>query len=268
MTLEEITSESIERMCHTLVFCDGGDAVLIDTGLGIGDLRSFVKEITQSDVRVLLTHSHWDHIGAAHQFDNVAIHDRERSNDGRVSIDILSDEFSDRPAQFTQNYLEQGYEFPDGFDPNSYTIEPIDGVDTLAFGEEVDVGDRTLELVSIPGHSPGQLAVLDRTSSVCHGADILEPDVEIFVHFWDSDLDEYRDTIDRLVTLRDEKAFDTLTTSHGDLLQGDDLSILDDAQMALERVTNGDAPFEVIETNWGPTRKYSIEGISVLTKGA
>lgn len=252
--------------CHMLVFRDGDDAVLVDTGLGIGDLPAVVREVAETNVRVLLTHSHWDHLGAAHRFDDVAIHDRERSDGGRVAIDVLSDEFTERPAQFTQNYLEQGHQFPTGFDPDSYAVEPVDGVHALAPGGEVVVGDRTLELVPIPGHSPGQLAVLDRVSGVCHGADVLEPGGEIFAHFGDSNLEEYRDSIDRLVDLRDEGAFDTLTTGHGDPLRGDDLSILDDVRAALDRIVEDDASFEVVETNWGPARKYAIGGIDVLAK--
>lgn len=42
--------------------------LLIDTGLGGGDLRQLVSTLTGQPVRVLLTHSHFDHIGCAGQF--------------------------------------------------------------------------------------------------------------------------------------------------------------------------------------------------------
>lgn len=251
--------------CNVLVFRDGGDAVLVDTGLGIADLPAVVRDLAGREPRVLLTHSHWDHIGAAHRFDDVAIHDRERGPNGRVAIDVLSDEFGDRPGQFVRNYREGGHEFPSGFDPDAYAIEPVEGVGALSAWDEVAVGDRTLELVPLPGHSPGQLAVLDRTSGVCHGADVLEPGYEIFAHLRHSDVDDYVETMDRLVALRDEGAFDTLTIGHGDPLRGDDLDVLDDVRAALERVAAGNAPFDVIDTNWGASRKYSVEGIDVLT---
>lgn len=251
--------------CNMLVFRDGGDAVLVDTGLGIADLPTVVRDVAETDVRVLLTHSHWDHIGAAHQFDDVAIHDRERGPNGRVAIDVLSDEFNQRPRQFIRDFVEQGGEFPEGFDPDSYDVVPFEGAGALEPGQEVPVGDRTLELVPIPGHSPGQLAVLDRTSGVCHGADVLEPGGEIFAHFGNSDIGDYRETMDRLVDLRDDGAFDTLTTGHGDPIRGDNLSVLDDVQVALDRVAAGDADFEVVDTYWGPSREYSVNGIDVLT---
>lgn len=251
--------------CNMLVFEGDDEAILVDTGLGITDLSAAVEDVAGGDVRVLLTHSHWDHIGGAHQFDDVAIHDRERGPDGRVAVDVLSDEFSQRPSQFVQNYREEGHEFPDGFDPETYDVRPIEGASALEPWEEVSVGDRTLELVPIPGHSPGQLAVLDRTAGVCHGADVLEPGGEIFAHFRHSDVAEYRETMDRLIDLRDEGAFNTLTTGHGEPLRGDELSVLDDVRTAFDRIQEG-AEFDVVETNWGPAREYSIEGIDVLTK--
>ena len=65
--------------------------------------------------------------------------------------------------------------FPEGFDLESYAIEPVSGVDPLEPGAEIPVGDRTLETVPIPGHSPGPLAILDRSAGICHGSDVLEP---------------------------------------------------------------------------------------------
>ncbi|WP_411965868.1 MBL fold metallo-hydrolase [Haloferax sp. YSMS24] len=253
--------------CHSLVVEDGDDCVLVDTGLGIGDLPGMVRELTgHDDPTVLLTHSHWDHIGAAPEFADVSIHADEQTADGSVAIDVLSDEFGQRPGQFIQSCIDQGVEFPDGFDPDGYSIDPTDGVGTLEPWEEISVGDRTLELVPIPGHSPGQLAVLDRTAGICHGADVLEPGGEIFAQFQDSDVDVYRETMARLVDLRDEGAFDTLTTGHGDPLHGDELSVLDEVQDALDSVASGEIPAETVETNYGPKLQYEVGDVVVLTK--
>ncbi|MEY7851745.1 MBL fold metallo-hydrolase [Natrarchaeobius sp. A-rgal3] len=250
--------------CHSFLVRDGDDAVLIDTGLGIEDLPSVVEGLAGIDVPVVLTHSHWDHIGAAHRFDDVAIHGRERTADGRVAIDVLSEEFGQRPTQFVDDWLERGRSFPAGFEPDSYAIEAVDGVDSVEPGEEIAVGDRSLETVPIPGHSPGQLAVLDRTAGICHAADVLEPGGEVFAQFDDSDLGAYLDTINRLIDLRDEGAFDTMTISHGDPLTGNDLAALDDVRTALERILEGETGVEMVETHWGTVRESTVGNVTVL----
>jgi len=119
--------------------------------------------------------------------------------------------------------------------------------------------------VAIPGHTPGQTAVLDREARICFAADVLEPGYQIYAHFEDSDLADYRDTVDRLIDLRDEGAFDTLTIGHGDPIRGEDLAVLDAVRDALAAVANGTADYEVIETSWGPTREHSVGEVDVLT---
>lgn len=261
----QITEGEGHLPCHMFIIEDAGEAILVDTGLGIGDLRSFVRTIVDVEPRVLLTHAHWDHLGAAHQFDDISINDWERSEDGRVAIDTISGEFTHRPSQFIENWLDLGKEIPDGFDAESYGIKPVNNVAPLAPGDEVGVGNRTLELVPIPGHSPGQLAVLDRATGICHGADVLEPGGDIYAHFQDSDIEEYCETIHRLITLRDEGAYDCLTLGHGGPICGDDLSVLDDVGAALAAVAEDEASYELIETSWGATREYDVKGITVLT---
>ncbi|GAB3031544.1 MBL fold metallo-hydrolase [Natronobiforma cellulositropha] len=252
--------------CHSYVLEDGDEALVVDTGLGVDDLRGVVEDLVGTDVRVLLTHAHWDHIGAAHQFDDVLIDERERTPDGRVSIDGLTDESVERPAQFVAGWLEAGNEFPESFDPDSYEIRPVADVEVVTPGETLRIGERELELVATPGHSPGQLAVLDREAGICHGADVLEPGGTLYAHLEHSDVSAYRETVDRLIEYREAGAFDVLTLGHGEPIRGGDLAILEDVATALAAIERDDAPFETIETHWGPTRRYDIGGIEVLTR--
>jgi glyoxylase-like metal-dependent hydrolase (beta-lactamase superfamily II) len=262
---QQITEGQGVLACNMFLIDCGDEALLIDTGLGIGDLRTMVETLVDGPVHVLLTHSHWDHLGAATQFDDVVINDRERAPDGTVSLDVLEDDYDQRPKEFIAEWLESDKDLPEGFDPDSYGIDPIPDVGAISPGETFSVGDRGFELIGIPGHTPGLLAVLDREAGVCHGSDLLEPGIDIFAHFIDSNLDAYRESIDRLRTYREDGAFDTLTIGHGEPIRGDDLSVLDDVRDALAAVADDNASFELIETSWGSTRSYSIGGIDVLT---
>src|SRR5712692_11164215 len=54
-------------------------AALIDTGMGIGDLRAAVRAVCDLPLVVCNTHFHWDHSGSNSQFDQIAIHQSEAS---------------------------------------------------------------------------------------------------------------------------------------------------------------------------------------------
>src|ERR687887_275058 len=52
-------------------------AALIDTGMGIGDLRATVRALTDLPVLVCNTHYHWDHSAGNSAFEQIAIHQAE-----------------------------------------------------------------------------------------------------------------------------------------------------------------------------------------------
>lgn len=264
----QLTEGEAVLPCNTFLLDGGEEALLIDTGLGIGDLRGMVESLVDCDVRVVLTHSHWDHLGAATQFEDIVINPRERSADGTVSLDVLEDDYEQRPQEFMADWLELGEPLPDGFDPEGYTIAPVHGVGAVEPGDSISFGSREVEVVAIPGHTPGLIALLDRETGVCFASDVVEPGIEIFAHFLDSDLRAYRESIDRLIDLRDEGAFDTLTIGHGGPYTGSELSMLDDVAEALRVVTTRETPYETIDTSWGPTREYDFGAVAVLTPDA
>lgn len=49
-------------------------ALLVDTGIGVADLVSAVKKLTDKPLIVVNTHGHPDHCGANYQFEKVYIH--------------------------------------------------------------------------------------------------------------------------------------------------------------------------------------------------
>lgn len=49
-------------------------AMLLDTGVGMGDLKAQVEKLTDKPVIVVNTHGHVDHAGGNFQFDEVWLH--------------------------------------------------------------------------------------------------------------------------------------------------------------------------------------------------
>ena len=267
----------VTRLTDTSYSIDEGDgyglflvegshrSVLIDAGIGVGDLGGLVEDLVEAPVTLVLTHTHWDHIGAAAQFDEVLVGPAELPADGHVAIDSLSDEFTQRPAQFSDDWLDAGKGFPDGFDPDEYTIEPVEAA-PVPMESGIDLGDRKLEFVPLPGHSPGHLGVLDPTESVLYGGDVVHFDHGLYVMFEDCDIEDYVESMARVRELRDAGRFDVLATSHNDPISGDGLSLLDDLHVGLREIAADEREYEVVDSEWGYVRSYEIDGSEVQTR--
>ncbi len=252
---------------YGLFLIEGRDrSVVLDAGIGVGDLRGLASDLVDTPVTLVLTHTHWDHIGAASQFDDVLVGPAERPADGRVAIDTLTDEFVQRPAEFASQWLDAGNEFPDGFDPDAYAISPFDA-SPISFDRGIDLGDRTLEVYPLPGHSPGHLGVLDPETRVLYGGDVVHYDRGLLAIFEGGSLEAFAESFDRLGTLRDDDRFDVLATSHNEPISGDDLSLIDELRDGLDEVVAGKRAHEPVETKWGAARSYRVGESEILARG-
>lgn len=65
---------------HTHCYLLNGSArsLLVDTGLGIGDLSGLVRGLTDRPVVAVATHAHWDHIGGHSGFPCFYVHEAEQ----------------------------------------------------------------------------------------------------------------------------------------------------------------------------------------------
>jgi glyoxylase-like metal-dependent hydrolase (beta-lactamase superfamily II) len=128
-------------------------AALIDSGMGIGDLRAEVTRLTSRPCIVLNTHSHWDHSGGNLLFAERAIHEREAH--------LLDQAARLGGLACRLRRAEVRALLPAGFDPAAYRIGPRPATRTLRDGERIDLGGREIHVLHTPGHSPGHAAYLE-----------------------------------------------------------------------------------------------------------
>lgn len=134
-----------ETHCYLLLGTER--ALLIDTGLGVSDIRRAVDGLTALPVLAVTTHAHWDHIGGHRHFPNIAVHEAER--------DWLAVRFPVPLEAVRQNLLLRPCAFPSGFDPDAYRLFRGEPQRLLRDGDTLDLGGRSLQVVHTPGHSPG-----------------------------------------------------------------------------------------------------------------
>ncbi len=63
---------------HSYLLIGEKKALLIDTGLGVSNIKNVVLSITNKPIQAVTTHVHWDHIGGHKNFDNIAVYEEEK----------------------------------------------------------------------------------------------------------------------------------------------------------------------------------------------
>jgi len=115
--------------------------VLIDSGMGRGDLAAYVARYTgRRPLTVIFTHNHGDHIGQADQF-------------VRGSMELIGAQDRDGLVRLLSSR---------GIEPPVIARHVIPARD----GEHIDMGDRALTVHAVPGHTPGPIVIFDPGTAV------------------------------------------------------------------------------------------------------
>ncbi|UCE91409.1 MAG: MBL fold metallo-hydrolase [Methanobacteriota archaeon] len=178
------------------------DPIIVDAGTGIY-IDSTVDEISKvvppkSIGRIVLTHSHYDHIGGAEAL--------SKATGARVYLHRAEAE----PIQSGDMSLTISSMFGEG-------VGEMDIV-ALEEGEEIRCGETRLQVVHSPGHSPGSIALVDKAGSSAIVGDT------VFcgggVGRWDlpgGNLEELKSSIKHLGTL----GLKNIYPGHGSYAEGD-----------------------------------------------
>jgi len=203
-------------------------AVLIDSGLGIGDVRATIAQITPLPCTVLNTHFHWDHIGANALFSERAIHESEAElvehepDVGFIRQALLS------PAARAV--------LPPSFDPETYSVSTKPATRVLHDNDLIDLGDQVLRVLHIPGHSPGHVAYWLEASHMLFTGDTAYKG-PLYACFEGSDPVAFAQSVKRLAALPEVA---TICPGHNDVIR--DRDWLSELAQCVEAVVMGDVP--------------------------
>jgi glyoxylase-like metal-dependent hydrolase (beta-lactamase superfamily II) len=140
--------------------------LLVDSGWGVVSLRQHIPLVTEKPLIAVASHTHFDHIGGHHEFAERWVHAAEATPLAQPS---------------RGNTLVEPYVTYDVFDalppvPHSsatYCPNAAPATRLLADGDVVDLGDRVLSVIHTPGHSPGGIALFERSTGTLFSGDIV-----------------------------------------------------------------------------------------------
>ena len=224
-------------------------ALLVDTGTGAAKLGDFVRTLTKLPVIVLNTHGHPDHSGGNNLFSQVYAHPgdfeairamntpeaRRKSAEGTAksaaAADLLSPEEAGRLTPATLVALKNGQIF--------------------------DLGGRTLEVFEQPGHTPGEIVLLDKANRLVIAGDSNNTLVWLFLPN-SRPLEVYLASLKKLKQRAGE--FDTILPGHGGPLPA---GHLDDQIACVEEILSGQCTGEPYQSFAGSARVCKHGGAAV-----
>lgn len=140
--------------------------MLVDSGMGVVSLREWVPLVTERSLTAVASHTHFDHIGCHHEFEERAVH--------RAEADILANPTS--TATLANPYVTDDIFDtlpPIPYTSANYSIKGVDASRLLDDGDIIDLGDRHFEVIHTPGHSPGGIALWEADSGILFSGDIV-----------------------------------------------------------------------------------------------
>ncbi len=175
-------------------------ALMIDSGMNTPDAGEIAGTVTSKALELLNTHADRDHTAGNGAFDR----------------------FYMSPAE-EENYRATG---------GAGTILP------LHEGQIIDPGNRPLEIIEIPGHTPGSVAILDINRRVLISGDSVQ-DGNIFMFGKFRNLKEYVPSMKKL--LKYASRFDSIYPSHGSIPVDPDIipKLIEDAEQILAGKAQG-----------------------------
>lgn len=153
MQFQIIPVTAFQENC-SIIWCEKTMAgAIVDPG---GEFELLVKAVEKLNVnitKILLTHGHLDHVGAAKALAN---HYHVKIYGPQQEDKFLLDNLPQQSVQF-------GFPFCEAFEPDIWLQE----------GDIVQIGDEQLSVLHCPGHTPGHIVFIHHQQRIALVGDVL-----------------------------------------------------------------------------------------------
>jgi len=191
-------------------------SVLIDSGVNSPNAADIAKTITNKPIILLNTHGDGDHTSGTSSFSEICIH----------------------PLDYVHCEMKTRY-------PSTSIVEIKDW-------DVIELGERTLKIIHIPGHTKGSVAILDVKGRVLYAGDSVQKG-QIYMFGAKRDPEQFENSLDKLIALKDE--YDFIYASHDEFMVPSDY--VEMVKMAWKQVRSGELSYELIDLYGNKIKSYT-----------
>lgn len=191
-------------------------AVLIDSGASCPNAAALAGSLTSRPLLLLNTHGDGDHTSGTAAFSEIHMH----------------------ALDYTHCGIRARY-------PDTALAEVKDG-------DRIELGDRPLRILHIPGHTRGSIAVLDEKARTLYAGDSVQKG-HIYMFGDKREPDSYERSLDKLIALTAE--YDRIYASHDEFCVPKDYA--GKVKEVWKQVRSGSLGYEEIELFGNRVRSYT-----------
>jgi glyoxylase-like metal-dependent hydrolase (beta-lactamase superfamily II) len=164
--------------------------------------------LLEKPLTAVATHTHVDHAGGHHEFDDCLVHvleaERLQNPQGRSALHTR-----DEPPEELAKLRAAGYEVGEelitalphpGYDVEAFRRRPARPTRIVEEGHVLDLGDRRFEILHLPGHSPGSIGLWEAVTGTLFSGDAIY-DGPLLDEIPGADIEAYLRTMERLRAL-------------------------------------------------------------------
>lgn len=193
-------------------------AMLIDSGVACLNAKELAETLTDKPILLLNTHGDRDHTSGTGSFSEIHMH----------------------IADYQQSGISSAY-------PNTALAEIQDG-------DVIDLGNRPLKMVHIPGHTGGSIAILDVNNRALYAGDSVQKG-HIYMFGRNRVPESYESSLDKLISLQEE--YDRIYASHDEFEVPGDYA--KKVKAAWIQVQAGEVEYEMIDLFGNPVKSYTTK---------
>jgi len=193
-------------------------ALVIDVGMGKGDLPAYLHTLTKLPIDVAITHGHGDHFGQVNEFKDSTVYISEKDIT-RLPHDFITPKF---------HYIKEG--------------------------DVIDLGGRKFEAINVPGHTLGSIIYLDRADSIAVTGDAVSSGSMVYMFGSNcTALDQYADSLKHLQEKIKDVPNLTLLVGHAyqertPLTEQAGHQLIDNMETVAEKVLSGEVEGKLVES--------------------